>query len=837
MRLISAAHTTACFFLAVFQLLDVTGGVRALGQSNQGLELVSAARLPQSKVVPGGVLVLQATARNTADEWSEGVLVVTVDGRVHRQSARRIALAPGDTEQVDIYTSLPQSIAGKSTIEVKVTLFVDYGDGEVVQDSDGRPAEYTMTFSVLGSEPLAAFIMDQKPSPRPHWYWPPAQPHTSYELAVAGRIDAGLTRQTTNFDQRILPLNQADWSSIDVIVLSEAGAFNDAAFTDAIKKYVDGGGKVWVMLDRVPTDVVRPVLAPEQICETVDEVERTSFTVEQLGSAARLKEVDLQVTSATPYKLKHVVQSGGRVTHRIDGWPAAIWMKRGYGEILLTTLDCGAWIEPRANPSSDPRFSAAYTSRVWASLLAISINAAKANEPLPDLEYPLQQIGNPVVPKLWVTLTLAAFCALLAGLGVWRTVNGGLRLIGLAAPALAILVGAGLLLVSTVVSRDIPETIAKLQIVQVAQDGKSAMVREQAAVYLERSADMILESNLDGGAVVDESLTSGVQRFDVIDFQRWQLSNQTWPSGAWRYRTNYSFLTEDLVVCAKLAKDGVHLTMPALPSELQDPVLSFCVGDPIPCQSAGESLFLDGSLTAKGGRWIAGTILNDEQQRRLGAYQAYFESSDRGAMTGRTLYGWTKLWPQGPHWSRELRQRGSSLISLPLRLERPEPGQPIYIPHGLIQLQKNPDHFGSTTFAYDESSGEWEKGLTIGVEARLRVALPPEVLPFEASSIEIVLDIEAPHRNVSLACELPSGPVELIRLSNPSLPRPFTVSDPRVLRAVRNGALDIVLAVSDRTDVEDSATSSVVAWHVDSLAVSFHGQLVGPSAATAGNVP
>jgi hypothetical protein len=146
----------------------------------------------------------------------------------------------------------------------------------------------------------------------------------------------------------------------------------------------------------------------------------------------------------------------------------------------------------------------------------------------------------------------------------------------------------------------------------------------------------------------------------------------------------------------------------------------------------------------------------------------------------------------------------------------------------LVQLRRKLDQIGAT-MAYDEETGQWIDELTMSARAALQLVLPTEVLPFEATSLEIELDIKAPQREVRLMSTTANGPVELIRLQSPSVSRQITITDPDVLRQARGGVLDLVLEVSERTDIQDPAqTTSVVAWHVDALHASFRGQVTSP---------
>lgn len=792
----------------------------------EGLRFNSLARVAQTRVRAGGIAVLKATVTNSGSTEAEGTLVASVVGVADIQSARKVALAAGESNAYELYIQMPDELVGQTMVDIKVTLVEQYGDQEVIVSTGGRPAEHELTLSVDRLPTLAALVMDQEPDNQPFWYWPPVLPHASYELSVASRVDAGNSRETANFESSAIPVNASDWDLMDVTILADENALADASFVESLKRFVSSGGKLWVMLDRISTESVRPLLGAGQTCETLDEIELNDFVVEVSGSITRLEESDRTVNSDLPFKMKRVLHSGGRVTHTIDGWPAAIWMPVGYGEILLTTLDCNAMIVDRPNPSLDMRMYTAYTSQMWARQLALDVNAGRYDTPLNEkTDYELQHIGNPVVPRAWVARALVGFCLLLAVIGARLAWGGELSLLGAIVPAVSLLFGVALMVASTYVRKDVPESNAKLQLVQIVEDGSSALVREKGAVHLEGEAAMQLVSQADGHADVAAEMASGIPRYTMTDFQQWELSNQAWSSGTWRYDADYVLPTSDMVARAQVTENGVELELPDSLSKLEDPVFTFAVGDPMLCSTNAAGLTCDGSLEADGERWITGTIISNEQQRRLQVYQQFFKADERVGQLSHVLYGWTEPWADGPKWSKDLEINGAALIAMPVRLQRPQGGKQIFVPHGLVQLQRDPDKTGQTS-AFNERTGKWTKELTYAAEADLQFSLPPELLPFSASEIELVLDIKAPNRDVRLTANLGAEKVEVVALKSPSIPWQATITQLEILQDLRDGVLKMTLEVSDRTDVSDpAAASSVVAWEIDRFRMSARGMV------------
>ncbi len=807
-------------------------------QPERGLWLRSVARATQCRVQPGGVLILNATAINSGTERAQGTLVVSLDGVPHQQSARRVSVGPQAAETVDIYTALPSSIAGQERLNIKVTMFVEENGRQVILSRGGQPAEQTLTLAVDRLPTLAALVMDPEPPARPSWYWPPPAPQSSYELAVASRISAGNTRQTANFDVRALPINVADWDVMDTIIVSEPSVMGNSAFLESLRLFLSQGGRAWFMADRIPVDSLRPLLAADQSCIEVDEVELNELTVKLVGATLPVTDQELILESDRPYRMKRVLQSGGRVTHMVDDWPVAIWMPIGSGEMLITTLDSAAWLEPNLESTGDVLRHSSYLTRSWAGQLATNINVQRLPQPLQqDVDYPLEQIGNPVVPRPWVAVALSAFCIVLALLGAWRTWVGEMSLLGLLAPFTAVAVSGALLFASSYVRRDIPESLSRLQLVHVAEDGGVASIREQAAVYLEDAREMSLESPVDGRAVVDEQVTSGVRRLEITDFQQWKLVNSDWPPGLWRYRTHFAQPTDQLVAYARLTEQDIEIELPTLPADdsgkplqLEDMVLRYVVGDPLLCSAGTDSATGHSRLQASGERWITDTLMTDEQRRRSLIYQQFFSETGQLQRRGRVLCGWTDLWTSGPSWSRELAQRGAALVELPIRLVRPPAGREVFVPHGLVRQRRDPSQVNQT-FAFNDESGRWARELTMATEAHLQFDLPQQLLPFQVSEVEVELDIKAPKRNVRLLCHLPSGPpFEIVQLENPSIPWQAKLDDPQLLAAASTGKLNVELRVSERTDVADQRQqTNVIAWEVDRLHFSFRGQTPEPA--------
>ncbi len=794
------------------------------------LSFEGISRTPLSRVVPGGVLNLEANINNPGDSVGEGTIVVSIEELPKLQSARRVVLKPGQQERLDLLVQIPESIQDFKLLHITATMLVRYGEREVILERNGSPVRHEMTLKVGEGQSIAT-AMQPEPLSLPEWYWPKVLPRTDYEFAIAARIEAGYDRTAATLGERPLPLNDSNWAGLDSFVISDARVLEDGAVLESLRRYVATGGRLWIMLDLVPSALVRPLLGPEQLCEEVDRVELNDFFVEPIGSAIQLSEQDRRVTSETDLTMARVVHQGGRVRFEVGGWPIAIEMNVGYGRLVLTTLDSRAWIEPRTNKTEkDPMFLSTYQPRVWAKVFAIDSNEPRPSLPLTELvDYPLQQIGNPIVPRGWVAVVLLGFFLCLAGFSAWFAYLGKQTLIGLVTPLAAIVISLSVIAASNWIRRDIPESVSRFQIVEVGADGNFASVREQSTVFLASTTSMQLNSMRDGSVQISEAVTSGVSRNVQEDFQKWNVSNEAWPPGLWRYELQATLPTENLVVRGVLSKAGLHLQMPDnLPSSLEDAVLGFIPGDPMLCEPVDRGFHVNNSIHIGSDRWIAGAFLSNEQERRIELYRQFFDANHQRPLPTRRLYGWSQPW-NGASWNRELKQLGSALVALPIALDRPPPGTEISVPHGLIRLQRDTT-VANITSTFDDRSGKWRESNATGTEAEMQFVLPQEVVPIAASAIDLKLDVTAPQRDVVVSVRTRSGVVELVKLDSPSIPWTATISNPAVLEAAKDGTLNVLIQVSQSRNTDSNGiASNMVHWQIDHFHASVRGTVLEQS--------
>ena len=792
-------------------------------EMGSGLSIQSLTIAPQSHVAPGGILIIRCLVRNTSSKSENGYLVGRIKGQIGEEDRYRVALQSGETKSVDVRLRVSSKQTDRA-VEVIMTLNLVEVGREILAQTDGEPIMRTLRVPIMAERNITTIALNSGPLETVSWRWPAAKPDYPYEFVVASRIDASCSRQCIVLDNDPLPLNLVDWENINLLVVANSVIFDDAASVATIEQYLHSGGRVWVMLDEIETDSIQPLLQENQQIETLDTVELNRFEIEVQGLS--LAQIDRIVDRDDSIQMKRVLQSGGRVTHSVDGWPAAIWMPIGRGELLITTLSSPAWLGPRqVQKNDDLLFQSAYMLPIWAASFANQTHNIRKfrSGNLLEATYPIDRIGNPVVSRLLVASVLVSFCLALIAIAAWRFFGGRLTWIGVLAPALSILASIPLVAAALTQRRDIPSMVSTLQLVEMESKAGTS-IRESAAVYTEDPSAMELIGKGDGLAEPAEGIESGIRSVITDDFQNWRLKNDSWPAGTWRYKSETSLPELNLQADAYLTNEGLSIELPRdLPTPLEDIVVSFVPGAPTLGQVVENAsrFIVTGNFPAESERWTTSTIVSDEQRRRAAVYSELLGKQDQTELPLRTMSGWTELWQQAPRWNSELERRGTALVTIPVRLLIPEVGSQIHIPHCLIHIE-NAD-MQNVSSAFKQETGRFIEESTLKIRTELKFTLPEEAVPLEANALTIDWDIKAPKRTAKLSCLIDGAPIELATLKEPSIPWKMTISDPRILKELKNGLLIFRIEVSG-IDERENSQGGYFRWRIKHLRLSVDGR-------------
>lgn len=817
------------FYISLFVTLSISCCSLELGfGADPPLELRSVTRTPLTRAVSGNLVTVRALVLNRTDSVAKLRLSGKIDGFPGREHARNVEIAPRSECHYDLLIKVPLETRGTERIEVIVDAMQERGGTFYQLELDGKPMSQSLPLSLDQSPIFPAMIIDPFPPNQPFWHWPPLESFYPYEHIKATCIDSGISIRTANFDVYQLPTSYLSWEAIDWLVIGEPGTLQDDSTIETVKRYVQSGGILWIMLDQVPVEQVRPLLNGRQLVEEVDETDLSEFIVEVSSTAEVISEEDRTIRLKSPVKMKRVAVDGAEVTHKVGDWPAAFHMQSGYGRIYFTTVGSQAWIKERTGTRPhDLAMTSDFQNRLWSTKWAREVSSLRTFQPFSNIEttYAVELIGSPVPPRTVIVGLLSSFCLLMVVVGVWRYTTGDLSQIGFIAPAISIVVAIGILIGSAWIRREIKKTDSRLQIVEVSDDGNNAYVREHGAIYQDTVSDMKLVGQISGSASPAPSVTSGIKTLVADDMLSWSMHNTAWPPGIWRYSTAGLVEVDSMRASGRLTAKGLEI-LPPRGLELADAVVNFVPGNRMICSRNGDSFFTDGALKAAGDRWFVDTLVSNEQTRRAEVYRDFFLVRERETRMPRRLLGWSNRWNELPQWNRDdLERAGAALVSIPIQLIPPAQNQPIFVPHGLISIRSAKDSISLST-AFDSVRGEWISESTYATEVDLEFLLPHEVLPFIADQIDVELDIRAPRRTATVFHIASGNEKELGKVENPTVPWRFTIKDEQVLKDCSDGVLRLKLVVSDRKDVgSDTGSISLVSWQVSHFHLSFRGSV------------
>ncbi|MFM9195764.1 MAG: hypothetical protein ACKOWG_08485, partial [Planctomycetia bacterium] len=263
----------------------------------------------------------------------------------------------------------------------------------------------------------------------------------------------------------------------DQMLLTGDRIVRDTAGLAALRAWVQSGGRLWILVDRVQPATLLALLGNAAAVEAVDRVELDRVAIESYDETA-----DGLVADACdleePTGLVRVVTSAADVPCRVEGWPAAVWLPYGEGEVLLTMLGATGW------RSADGK-----TASKGLGLLAKRFFSPRKTRPVVAAAEPAirQLVGYRVAGRRLPLVVLGGYCLTLLAAGLASARRGRperlLWIVPIAPVAAAgLLVGGG-----AASARSVPPTVVTAQLVSIAPETDECRTESLLAVYDQRS--------------------------------------------------------------------------------------------------------------------------------------------------------------------------------------------------------------------------------------------------------------------------------------------------------------------------------------------------------------
>lgn len=172
-------------------------------------------------------------------------------------------------------------------------------------------------------------------------------PQDIMDLVIGCRVIQRLSSKVTILADDFLPTDENSLRYLDHLVVADNRLTDDYAALAAVRRWLHAGGRLWVMLDRVNSELLERLLGDDFQGHVADRVGLTSVRID---GAPTLKnpegELGETLTFDEPVDMARLVVTGMKVWNTVDGWPAALTMSYGEGRLSISTVGPRAWIKP-----------------------------------------------------------------------------------------------------------------------------------------------------------------------------------------------------------------------------------------------------------------------------------------------------------------------------------------------------------------------------------------------------------------------------------------------------------------------------------------------------------
>jgi hypothetical protein len=565
----------------------------------------------------------------------------------------------------------------------------------------------------------------------------------------------------------------------------------------ALRHWTEQGGKVWVMLDRVESDVLAPLLGDALDFQVLDRVGLTSFRVETHPVGKGIGEPPLHEHERPVEFVRVQLPPHENVRHTIDGWPLWFTRRVGRGEVVFTTLGPRGWHRPRTEadpPSRFEHFTELPVGTPFLDDLAVELQpSGKESSFSVDALRPLlaEEIGYSVVRRNTVILVFGV--ALLASLALGIALRRSSRpeLLGWLGPIAALAATAVFLFVGERSRRAVPATVAVAQIIEPASGKEEVAVRGLLEVYRPETGP--IQAGVEHGGMFyldDRDMPNQIHQFVLTDLDAWHWERFSLLAEPRLAPFHITLPTEKPIAArARFGPAGVEGNLSGPFQNLSDALLSTPIGRKLAVHIEPDGAFRAGSADAlPRGQYLAGTVLSDRQQRRQELYGAFLKEPEPASVRGRdVLLAWAD--PLDMHFAIApgARTTGSALVVAPLRLERPTVAAPATIPAPFLPYQRIIDGVPARPTAESNEA----------VQMHLRFQLPAEVLPFKVEQARLAARIDAPGRRVTLAGQDGDRYSEVHHVDSPLDPFSVEIAEEKFLHVDADGGLHLKLTISE----------------------------------------
>lgn len=632
---------------------------------------------------------------------------------------------------------------------------------------------------------------------------------------------SGLLERLTSIREYFLPPEPEDFDAIDHFVLASDRLASDMAGLRALRAWVERGGTLWVMIDRVGQATLAGLTGDALDVQIVD---RTSLTRVHFrnGPLTRYRLEPPPSDMEEPVDFVRVLAPHWVPMYTIDGWPAALKTELGRGRIVFTTLGARAWMRPRTprdRPSRYPEFPNLPAATVPFEFLSSELHQPSPRAPVAEADlhsYVSEQVSYSVIGRPLMLSVFGVFFLVLACATFILARKGMLAHLGWLGPLLA--VGLATVFIGLGERRRgaLPATLAVAQIVDAIPGLDEVQANGVLALYLPSLTDAPMGAQNGGTFELDlAGLEGRILRHVQTDMDRWHWENLELPAGLRTAPFRKTVRTQAPVeATARFGPEGIEGRLAAGPfRQLEDPLIWTPGEHVMALRLDGDGAFRTGSGDELyGGQMLQSSLLTDRQRVHQSLYQKFLADPQPRHLAERSmLLAWADPVSMDFSFGTIDRTTGAALLTVPLQFEKTAAGTPVTIPAAFVPCQRiNAE--GRPTAATVESR--------YPSTVRLRFQVPASVLPLAVQSAKLTVKMRAPAHEVTIGVFSGKDIVPVRELSSPLDAYQIDIDDPRLLKLDDRGALDVNIQVAQL----GAAKTQPEIWRLESVGLEIRGR-------------
>ncbi len=659
----------------------------------------------------------------------------------------------------------------------------------------------------------------------------------AYELLIAARSQAGLDRQIKLLSDRMLPTGEECLQALDQLVIADSRIVNDGAGLSAIRRWLFGGGRVWVMLDRVDPRVLESLLGDEFTGEVVGRVGLTTVRMESADALGRERWTQ---EYERPVEFVRMVVSDVDVAYSIDGWPAAFSKNCGEGRLLVTTLGPQGWMRRRTAEETSSRAAGKYVVLAPMQNLVPELFPPRPAPLLSEemLEPQVRDYVGYSIPSRWLVASLLiGLSVLLAGLGIclWRV--NRLELMGAIGPSLGLVVSLILVLLGQLQRSAVPASVASVQFVQAVPGTDDVCVQGVAGLFSPETGTATV-SGRHGGWLMPEmtGLKGTTRRMIWTDLGTWHWENLPGSAGLRSAMFRQSGPTADRIEArATFGPAGVigrlHGGAGHSPSDVvlatRDGRIGVEVQDDRTFVANADSVFTLEQFLSAG-------LLTDEQNRRRQTLQHLLTNPQRREYPASAhLFYWSDPWDLGFRFGDRPKSFGAALVAVPVQWERPPVGTEVAVAAPLLPYRPTIGPDGTVPPAlWDFKQHLWQEK-SVPSSTWLRFQVPSVLLPLQAERAHLKIQVTGPVGKLEIAVPRSTDIVSLKTWIDPVGTLTLDIADTDLLNVSADGGLLLRVSGGDpdrpeltNADLQHGEKRNY--WQIESLLMDLRGKTMNP---------